>query len=145
MNASSVSISDDDAELWLGTAGGLAKITENYDMWDGQWKVYLASENLEGETESFAFPNPFQPTVETVKIKYSSIGSSGYVTIRIMDFDMNLVKTVVKNAFRGSRNDNLDEWDGRDENGNIVANGVYFYRIDIDSREPIYGKIMVMR
>jgi flagellar hook assembly protein FlgD len=67
------------------------------------------------------------------------------VTIRILDFGMNLVKTLIQNANRNGNIDHFENWDGRDEFGNIVSNGVYFYRIDRDSADPVYGKIMVMR
>jgi flagellar hook assembly protein FlgD len=57
---------------------------------------------------------------------------------------MNLVRTVIQNAPRIGGGEQQDIWDGRDENGSIVPNGVYFYRVDIGSNEPIYGKIMVL-
>jgi flagellar hook assembly protein FlgD len=40
----------------------------------------------------------------------------------------------------------LDElWDGRDEKGIVVANGVYFYMVKTDNDEPAYGKILVLQ
>ena len=57
---------------------------------------------------------------------------------------MNLVKTVLQNAPRRSGIDLIDTWDGRDESGRIVSNGVYFYRIESGSGEPMYGKILVV-
>jgi len=57
---------------------------------------------------------------------------------------MNLVKTIIQNAAR-SAGDKFESWNGRDENGNIVPNGVYFYRIDVNSDKPMYGKIMTAR
>ncbi len=75
------------------------------------------------------------------------------MTIRIFDFGMNYVRTVVQNVDRGnpvhqiSGSDNgvIDYWDGKDDSGNVVPNGVYFYRIDINSNDPIYGKILVLQ
>jgi flagellar hook assembly protein FlgD len=69
---------------------------------------------------------------------------------------MNFVRTVINNATRGQNthvvdNFNLqnngveDIWDGRDANGNIVPNGVYFYRIEFDSNNPVFGKILVLQ
>ena len=59
---------------------------------------------------------------------------------------MNIVKTVIQNADRIKTLDDAPEkWDGRDENGNIVPNGVYFYRVDFDSGDPVFGKIIVLQ
>ena len=57
---------------------------------------------------------------------------------------MNLVRTLIQNAEK-TDGEQFEFWNGRDEGGNIVANGVYFYRIDIDSKEHVFGKIMVIR
>ena len=79
-----------------------------------------------------------------MKIKYSFSGDSKSVTIRIFDFGMNLVRTVIQNVDRIGGNEFIDNWDGKDENSAIVPNGVYFYRIDIGDDEPVFGKIIVL-
>jgi len=59
---------------------------------------------------------------------------------------MNYVKTIIQNAPRNRTLEGAPEfWDGRDDGGNIVPNGVYIYRIDIDSNDPFFGKIIVMQ
>lgn len=57
---------------------------------------------------------------------------------------MNLVRTLIQNVNKNLTGEQIDFWDGKDENGNVVPNGVYFYRIDIDSNEPLFGKIIVL-
>ncbi|MCX6150160.1 MAG: hypothetical protein NTX22_06530 [Ignavibacteriales bacterium] len=143
-------------DIWVGSETGLAKLSETGNMWEGEWKVYLASKSLSSQTETYAYPNPFSPDAETIKIKYSTGGKRKSVTIRILDFGMNLVKTVIQNAERGdlihtvdgfdgsSTGGVVDDWDGKDEFGNIVPNGVYFYRVDFDSGDPVFGKIIVL-
>ena len=141
--------------IWLGSDDGLVRLDEGSQMWTGNWKVYIASPSFASSSETYAFPNPFSPDVETIKIKYSTNGQRQNVTIRIFDFGMNLVRTVIQNTERGnpihtvdnkslSNNGVIDYWDGRDEFGNIVPNGVYFYRIDFESGDPVFGKIMVL-
>ncbi len=39
----------------------------------------------------------------------------------------------------------LKFWDGTDENGNLLPNGVYFYSVEIDDNDPIFGKIIYMQ
>ncbi len=113
-------------------------------MWSGTWKVFLSSPNIVSKTQAIAFPNPFKPDTEQINIKYTFGGNAQQVTIRIFDFGMNLVKTVIQNANRNGGKELIDNWDGRDENSKYVPNGVYFYRIDIGDTEPIFGKIMVL-
>lgn len=130
--------------LWFGSEGGSAKLIETGSIWEGEWKVFVSAPKVESNTESFAFPNPFTPDEGPVKIKYSFSGDSKSITIRIFDFGMNLVRTVIQNIERPGGNEFIDNWDGKDENNAIVPNGVYFYRIDVGDEEPIFGKIIVL-
>jgi hypothetical protein len=58
---------------------------------------------------------------------------------------MNRIRTLLNEAARPAGTE-LDElWDGSNDAGSTVANGVYFYRIDVNSDEPLYGKIVVMQ
>jgi hypothetical protein len=135
-------------DVWLGSADGLAKITESSGrIWDGNWKVYFASIPLESKDEVYVFPNPFSPkNDEGLKFKYTTDGNTANVTIRIYDFGMNYVRTVIQNAPRNITSDiERVVWDGRNDAGVIVPNGVYIYRIQIGDRNPLYGKIIVMQ
>lgn len=134
---------DGSTDIWLGTLNGLARLNETLGFWSGSWKVFLSSQNLGSTSETYAFPNPFSPSQEIVKIKYST-DKPADVTIRILDFGMNLVRTLIQNAPRNAVGDHFENWDGKDENGKTVPNGVYFYRIDVGSDKPLYGKIMVL-
>jgi hypothetical protein len=143
-------------DLWLGSTDGLAKLTETPNvMWEGTWKLYLASQKLASKTETYCYPNPFSPKTDLLKIKYSTGSSNRNVTIRIFDFGMNYVRTVIQNAPRGNPghavdsgsdfNGVIDTWDGKDDKGNVVPNGVYFYRVEFDSGDPVFGKILVLQ
>ncbi len=134
---------DNSYDIWLGTLNGLARLKETTGFWSGNWKVFLASEKLASTNDTYAFPNPFSPDEESIRIKYST-SQSANVTIRIFDFGMNLVKTLIQNANKNINSENFEFWNGRDKNGKIVPNGVYFYRIDLGGSKPLYGKIMVM-
>ncbi len=137
-------LSDGTTDIWIGSLNGLARLNEKEnDFWDGSWKVFLASEQLNSTSETYAFPNPFSPSQGIIKIKYSTTQPAN-VTIRILDFGMNLVRTLIQNAPRNLVGEHLENWDGKDEAGRIVPNGVYFYRIDIGSQKPLFGKIMVL-
>ena len=59
---------------------------------------------------------------------------------------MNYVRTLLQNAPRNISTDiEAVTWNGRDDAGNIVTNGVYFYRIEIGDQDPLFGKIIVLQ
>jgi hypothetical protein len=139
-----------DNTLWL------VEYTEGTgNLWTGTWKLHVAAPALTSRSETYAYPNPFSPKMDVLKIKYSTGGVSSSVTIRIFDFAMNYVRTVVQDAERGGTAhviDNagqtqsvIDYWDGKDDNGNVVPNGVYFYSVETGSGDPVYGKILVIQ
>ncbi len=135
-------------DVWLGSSDGLAKIIETPGtIWDGKWKVYFASIPLGSNDEAYVFPNPFSPKIdEGLKFKYTTGGITTTVTIRIYDFAMNYVRTLLQNAPRNISTDiEAVTWNGRDDAGNIVTNGVYFYRIEIGDQNPLFGKIIVLQ
>jgi photosystem II stability/assembly factor-like uncharacterized protein len=137
-------VSSETAFIWIGSlANGLIRFEDKKNMWNGNWKVFLKSGEFTVKNESFAFPNPFSPVTRSTRIKYSTEKNAD-VTIRIFDFGMNLVRTIIQNAPRGKNEEQFENWDGRDQSGKIVPNGVYFYRIDVGPDEPIFGKIMVL-
>lgn len=131
--------------VWIGSNDGLARIFET-SAWNGNWKVYFASEPLKSDNETYCYPNPFSPRQEQLKIKYSTGGVEASVTIRIFDFGMNYIRTIIQNAARNRTVEGAPEyWDGLDDKGNRLPNGVYFYSIDIDDNEPIFGKIIYLQ
>jgi flagellar hook assembly protein FlgD len=69
-------------------------------------------------------PNPFNPT--TV-IHYDVPAGQGKVTIRIFDVGGRLVRTLLDDP--QSAGQKIVTWNGRDDGGQSVASGVYFYRM----------------
>lgn len=133
--------------IWLGSNDGLVRFQEDFSkVWEGEWKIYFASSALQSAAETYCYPNPFSPKQEQLKIKYSTNEKDENVTIRIFDFGFNYVRTVIQNVLRNQSLESSPEfWDGKDDNGNIVPNGVYFYRIDIGDQEPVFGKVLVIQ
>ncbi|NWG28729.1 MAG: hypothetical protein HXY48_09385, partial [Ignavibacteriaceae bacterium] len=132
-------------DIWLGSDDGLARLQET-SFWNGDWKVYFASQPLKSDRDAYCYPNPFSPRQEQLKIKYSTGGVEASVTIRIFDFGMNYIRTIIQNALRNRTLEGAPEfWDGLDDNGNYLPNGVYFYRVDVGDDEPLFGKIIYMQ
>lgn len=138
-------------EVIVGTSDGMATTRESGDQpFGSSWKVLRTYERLGDAQRTYAYPNPFSPRYELVRIHYgtSSPGSadaSRKVTIDIFDFGINRVKTLIKDADREGALEYDELWDGRDDNGRLVANGVYFYRVILGGSEPMWGKILVLQ
>ena len=71
-----------------------------------------------------AYPNPFNPTTT---IRYS-IASAGRVSLRIYNAAGQLVRTLVDEDQVPAAEGLSVIWDGRNNGGQDVASGVYFYR-----------------
>ncbi len=99
----------------------------------------------EGGLQSVAynFPNPFVPGREVTRIRYE-LSEPAEVTIEILDVNSRLVKIVVQEAFRAAGEHTRDVWDGTNEAGDPVANGVYYCRIRTRKNERSL-KVAVLR
>jgi hypothetical protein len=69
-------------------------------------------------------PNPFNPTTT---IRYDVARRGGVVTLQVFDVSGRLVRTLVDQAQGEGYKDVT--WDGRNEAGQPVATGMYFYRL----------------
>jgi hypothetical protein len=134
--------------ILAGTGDGLVSTIDNDTHPFGkEWNIYRTYQSVGTATDSYAYPNPFSPLFEPVRIHYGSSASTNdrTVSVEIFDFGMNRVRTLVNGALRSGNLEHDEIWDGRKDNGDIVANGIYIYRISIDSEEPRYGKILVLQ
>jgi flagellar hook assembly protein FlgD len=113
--------------------------------WVSKWKIFRAYQNFASIEETYAAPNPFSPDDEVCRIYFKTGKSSASVTIKIFDFAMFPVRTVIQNASRSTPDVLWTTWDGKRDDGSQVANGVYFYRIEIDKDQTVWGKILVLQ
>jgi len=132
---------------WLGGSDGVIKTIDNNSVpFGSSWTIYHASQKPDSPSDAYAYPNPFAPDDEVVRIHYvTGKTTTAAVTLRIFDFGMNLVKTVIQHAPRESIREHDELWNGKDQNNTIVSNGVYYYQLSIDNDEPRWGKILVIQ
>ncbi len=132
--------------LWVGMQDGLLRSLDQ----GKTWKLFRTEipvnpsnpTNTIPKVDTYAYPNPFSPsTDQVIRIRYD-ITQSQQVTLRIFDFGMNLVRTLVAGETRnqGSRE---ELWDGRDNRGIQVANGPYLYTVS-SAEGTFRGKILVL-
>ncbi len=133
--------------LYFGTQDGLVRTLETGSPWASDWRIIRAIKtiDLSSDKKTYAAPNPFAPADENVRIFFKTGKAASKVTIKLFDFGMNPVRTVLQNAVRNSADELFAIWDGKNNEGFQVPNGVYFYRIEIDDDTPVWGKILVIQ
>lgn len=132
--------------LYIGSADGLLQTQELGQPWIGQWTIYRSVTNIDLSSEllTYAAPNPFSPDDEVTRIYYKSPSTTSKVTIKVFDFGMNPVRTIIQNATRTGTEVLYTSWNGRNDNNQRIANGVYFYRVEINDDDPVWGKIILL-
>ena len=142
------SVFADAGVVWTGTEDGMARTSNN----GYSWEIFRAFRQTgrDGEPRTYAYPNPFSPK------RHNQLGDEGYVrlqynvnadanvTVRIYDFAMDLVTTVCEDKFRPGPGDYNEVWNGKNDYGDDVANGVYFYSVQIDGDGVYWGKVLVV-
>lgn len=133
--------------VYFGSSDALVRTRELGQPWNQKWKIFRAITpiDLASDIKTYAAPNPFAPDDEVTRIFFKTGKSSAKITIKIFDFGMNPVRTVIQNAQRNSADELFTQWDGKNDNGNLVANGVYFYRVEVDDADAEWGKILVLQ
>jgi len=136
-----------DQSLWVGSGDGLAFTAD-----DGYtWIIFRAYQQagVKGKVDTYAFPNPFSPN------RHNQLGDDGFVrfhflmekagdvTVKVYDFAMELVCTVNEN-FPLDTGDHDIAWNGRNDLGEMVANGCYFYRIERKKQADLWGKVLIL-
>ena len=87
------------------------------------------------------YPNPFNPTtIIAFTIPYDLTNS--LTELKIYDLQGRLIKTLVKEVLPAGNY--LSKWDGKNENGNQVASGVYIYNLKVAYRHKS-GKMTFLK
>jgi ligand-binding sensor domain-containing protein len=132
--------------IWVGGIDGLAYTIDSPSQPFGSvWHIFRTYQPIGNAAQTYSYPLPFSPAKEVVRIHFSMQGRAATVSIRIFDFAMQPVKTLLRNAMRSGALEHDEVWDGRDDLGRRVANGVYFFRVEIEGGEPLWGKILVLQ
>ena len=133
--------------LWVGTSNGVALST---DLQGSSWTIFQTEYD---STEFYAYPNPFSP------LNHNQMGNEGYVrfhtgTIINTQVELDIFNFAMEKVFQDNFDLNLYDgalkWDGRDMNGVLVDNGVYFIRMKYASsvnKSPQYfwDKLIVVK
>jgi hypothetical protein len=125
----------------VGTGDGIASSGDYGNTWSLHRSFQPTAQPDQPAT--YAYPNPFSPRLHFVTRFQYDLPSGGKVTVKIFDFAMDEVRTVVQDAYRDA-GDHYEVWDGTRSDGTAVATGVYFYRIDRGGADAAWGKVAVI-
>jgi hypothetical protein len=139
--------SDPSGVLWIGTSDGLGLTRDN----GLNWTIFqsFVVPGVQTEPSCYACPNPFSPSRDRrlaeeghCRFVYQS-SRQAHVQVAIYDFGMNLV-TTLDYEVRSPGLQSEPVWTGRNDLGDVVVNGVYFFRILVSGGDESWGKVMVV-
>ncbi len=146
---------DSSGILWVATSSGLFLSKNEVPGKSGQGPltcIKRVGSVKSGMKQVFASPGVLKDGV--VRFVYN-LSKDAKVTIKVYDYNMDLVKTVIDNQPRlsgdhaaesgRSNNKAQDIWDGTNKNGKTVAPGVYYFKITSDNGDRAFGKIVVAK
>jgi hypothetical protein len=117
--------------------------TDNVNNMSYTYDAEQDNSGVSGESYAFemkpASPNPF---TETTSIAYTVPTQGGYVEITVYDVTGREIRRLLSGEMPGGHGVAL--WDGLDNDGERVASGVYFARLDVDGLTAM-GKLMVLK
>ncbi|PID28143.1 MAG: hypothetical protein CSB55_06425 [Candidatus Cloacimonadota bacterium] len=100
-----------------------------------------SSDNLLIKPESIMsnYPNPFNPETSVS----FSLPSAGKVNLSVYNTKGQKVKTLADDIYKAGNHSVL--WNGKDETGNAVSSGVYFYRLNLDGKTVKTNKCLLLK
>ena len=116
--------------LWVGTPDGLARLKNSDEI---TWDIFRVETD---QNKVFAYPNPFSPSVDNVidgngYIRFSA-GAQAIDKANISVYNFAMEKVLSRLYDRNIDGGEL-KWNGKDNSGYLVANGVYFVHLELNN------------
>jgi len=132
--------------LWVGTDDGTVRIDRGNLT---SQRLFLRVDLSTPADEVYAFPVPFRPSQGEEVDFHFVVDAAGNVSVKIYDFAMNLVATPIDNVYYPagvypSEGSQGRTWDGYNDKGDVVAVGVYYFKVELGSGETRWGKLAVI-
>ncbi|MEE9442435.1 MAG: hypothetical protein V3V99_07185 [candidate division Zixibacteria bacterium] len=131
-----------DSILWIGTSFGIAyRPIENVD----NWSIIRVFKSTDAAADVFAAPVPFSPLNPNGRLTiHYRVEQSAYITVEIYDFAMNLVAVPSENRYREGGEDYFETWDGYNQSGEVVATGMYFFKVSYSAGQEYWGRLAII-
>ena len=130
--------------LWVGTEDGTVRIDAL-----GNQRLFMPVDSTTPKDQVYAFPAPFFPDQGGTVDFHFVVDEAGPVTVEVYDFAMNLVaRPIDKVQYAAgtypSGSQQGRTWDGRNGRGDIVAVGVYYFKVILPGGTTHWGKLAVL-
>jgi hypothetical protein len=118
--------------IWIGTPDGLAR---SYNSTAENWQIYRAEYDKD---ETYAYPNPFSP------YSHNQLNSDGWVRFNtgahtVQQVGMKIynfaLEEVYSEKFDWQTNPGAVKWNGRDNKGKLVSNGIYIVNLQFSEND----------
>ena len=108
----------------------------NESQFSNEVSILISEDDTNLETKDdmnvYNFPNPFNPQKQSTQIRYY-LQNRENVTITIYDVGGITIRTLSKKELKIAGEHVEDIWDGKDESGNYVPNGIYYANVTSES------------
>jgi len=123
--------------VWLDTRYG------NWDVYFSKGMVIAVEErgNLDFGLAFKCYPNPFKKSMTISYLVPQSKNGTSHVQLQIYDASGRIIKTSVDKQMDPGFH--TEYWDGTDESGKILPNGIYFYRLRVEKQIKIRKAVLV--
>lgn len=138
-----------DGSIWIGTGDGAA---HSYDLDGLNWKIFRAEYDI---NEDYAYPNPFSPYTHNVLndngyVRFHTNEWSGTFVIDIDIYNFAMEKVYATSFDKRISSSGTLKWNGRDQQGVYVHNGVYFVKLTYPENQsskpsPHWVKLIVVK
>ncbi len=131
-----------DTIVWVGTSFGMA-YRPVVDIDD--WRIIRVFKGTDSEDDLYAAPVPFSPLAPNGRLTlHYHVEETADITVEIYDFSMNLVARVADGKSRSGDADYFETWDGFNEDGDIVATGMYFFKVIYSTGQERWGRLAII-
>ena len=144
---SKIETRSDTLGLWVGTSDGVAF---SNDLIGSDWEIFQANYD---SSEFYAYPNPFSPR------NHNQIQNDGYIRFHtgqitsqelLLDIFNFAMEKVYQEKFNLLTYNGAIKWNGKDLNNKLVANGVYFARLNFSNspngtKRDFWDKFIVVK
>ena len=136
----SVAVAED--VLWVGTGLGLAY--RHLDA-DSSWNITRIFTPTATADEVYAAPVPYSPVDNNGRLSiHYRVENSADVTVEVYDFAMNLVRVLADDKPRAGGADYFETWDGYNGRGDMVAVGMYYFKVSYSTGEQRWGRLAII-